>query len=100
MSEERIERITLAEKRDMMYEKFRTNVRILRAHKGISGSDCSKEIGLKDGKRLIALEYGRSNPTMEEMIAISKYFSVTIDDLLSKEAKIEFKDLTTPNPSK
>lgn len=90
MSEERIERISLAEKRDMMFENFRTNIRVLRALKGLSGVECSEKIGLKDGKRLIALEYGRSNPTMEEMILIANFFNETIDNILNKDATITF----------
>lgn len=88
--ESRLERVSLAEKRDMMYEKFRTNLRLLRAHKGWSGVEAGEIIGLKSGKRMIDLEYGKANPTMEEMILISKCFGQAIDDILNKDAKIIF----------
>lgn len=88
---DRLERVSLSEVRDMIYEKFRTNIRLLRAKKGWSGTEASEKIGLKNGKRMIDLEYGRANPSMEEMLLISKAFDVSIDSLLHKEAKITFE---------
>lgn len=86
----KLERVTLAEARDMMYEKFRTNIRLLRAKQGWSGCEAGEKIGLKNGKRMIDLEYGRGNPTMEEMLLISIAFKVSIDNILHKEAQIIF----------
>lgn len=86
----KLERVTLAEARDMMYEKFRTNIRLLRAKEGWSGCEAGEKIGLKNGKRVIDLEYGRGNPTMEEMILISNAFKVPIDSILHKDAQITF----------
>lgn len=88
----KLERVSLSKVRDMLYEKFRTNIRLLRAKEGWSGLEASEKIGLKNGKRMIDLEYGRANPTMEEMILISKCFNQTIDDILYKEAKITFAE--------
>jgi transcriptional regulator with XRE-family HTH domain len=87
----RPERITLAEARDMIYEKFRTNCRLLRAKKGWSGVEAGEKIGLKNGKRMIDLEYGRANPTIDELLLITKCFIVSMDDLMHKEAKIVFE---------
>lgn len=88
----KLERVSLSKLRDMVYEKFRTNCRVLRALRGLSGCEAGTDIGLKNGKRMIDLEYGRANPTIDEVIAISKYFGVTMDNLLHKEAIVTFKD--------
>lgn len=87
----KLERVTLAEARDMMYEKFRTNIRLLRAKEGWSGCEAGEKIGLKNGKRMIDLEYGRANPTMEEMILISTCFKQSIDNILHKDATVTFE---------
>ncbi len=86
----KLERVSLAEARDMMYERFRTNCRVLRAMKGWSGVEAGEAIGLKNGKRMIDLEYGRANPSMEEMILISKCFGFSIDQILHKDIVITF----------
>lgn len=87
----RLERVSLAEARDMIYEKFRTNCRLLRAKNGWSGVEASEKIGLKNGKRMIDLEYGRANPTIEELLLISQCFGVSMDDLMHKTGKIIFE---------
>lgn len=87
----RPERLTLAENREMLFENFRTNLRILRGQTKISAVELSKEIGIESGSRIQALEYGRGNPTMEEVIIISKYFNINIDDIMNKKAKIIFE---------
>lgn len=86
----KLERISLAEARDMVYEKFRTNCRLLRAKYGWSGVEAGEKIGLKNGKRMIDLEYGRANPSIEELLLITKCFGVTMDDLMHKTANIIF----------
>jgi transcriptional regulator with XRE-family HTH domain len=87
----RPERISLAEARDMIYEKFRTNCRLLRAKRGWSGIEAGEKIGLKNGKRMIDLEYGRANPTIDELLLITKCFGVSMDDLMHKEANVVFE---------
>lgn len=90
-SDNKLERVSLADARNMLYEKFRTNIRLLRAKKGWSGCEAGEKIGLKNGKRMIDLEYGRANPEMEEMLLIAKCFDVKMDDLMHKEAVIKFE---------
>lgn len=87
---DRLERISLAEARDMVYEKFRTNCRLLRAKHGWSGVEAGEKIGLKNGKRMIDLEYGRANPTIEELLLITKCFAVSMDDLMHKTGQVIF----------
>jgi hypothetical protein len=87
----RPERLTLAESRDLFYERFRTNLRILCGSKDKSMVALSEEMGLRSGKRITDLQYGhRGNPTMEELHIITKYFGVSIDDILYKQAQISF----------
>lgn len=87
---ERPERLSLRKSRDIIYEKFRTNLRTLCAASSLSMIDISKDAGMESGKRITDLQYGRANPTMEEMIVISKYFKIAIDELLNKTATITF----------
>ena len=87
----REERLTLKESRNMAFEKFRRNIRILRAGIDISAVELAVKIKLKNGKRFVDLEYGRGSPSTEELLVISKHFKVSIDDLLFKEAKITFQ---------
>lgn len=86
----KLERVSLAEARNMIYEKFRTNIGILRAKEGLSGCEAGEKIGLKNGKRMIDLEYGRATPELEEVMLISKYFNVSIDEIINKSATIIF----------
>lgn len=87
----REERLTLKESRDKKFDKFRRNLRMLRASIDISAVELSSKLPLKNGSRCVDLEYGRANPTLEELISISKYFKVPLDDLLNLTAKIIFQ---------
>ena len=87
----RPERLTLSESRNMIYEKFRRNLCILRAAHDISGVDFAREIGCHSGKRIHDLESGRGVPTIEEVLVIVQYFKITMDDLLNKNAHITFE---------
>lgn len=87
----RPERLTLSESRDMLYEKFRTNLRILRAGTKISGVELARKLGIKSGSRITEIEYGKGTPTMEEVVLLSKYFGVSLDDLMDKNAVIKFE---------
>lgn len=87
----RPERLTLAQSRDLFYERFRTNLRILCGSVELSMVELSEKMKLRSGKRITDLQYGhRGNPTMEELHIITKYFGITIDEILYKEAKITF----------
>ena len=88
----REERLTLKQSRDKQFDKFRRNLRILRASLDISATQLSEKIKLKNGSRCVDLEYGRGNPTTEELLSICKYFKVSLDDILFKQAKIIFNE--------
>lgn len=86
----RLERLSLKESRSKQFDNFRRNLRVLRASLDISAVQLSEKIKLKNGKRCIDLEYGRGNPTTEELLSISKHFKISLDDLLFREAQITF----------
>lgn len=86
----REERLKLKETRNLSYDNFRRNLRIFRAQQDLSGVELSEKLGLKSGSRCLDLEYGRSSiPSFQEIDTISKWFNVTIDDLLNKKADIK-----------
>lgn len=87
----REERLTLKASRDKQFDKFRRNLRVLRASIDVSAVELSEKIKLKNGKRCVDLEYGRGNPSTQELLSIAKHFNVSIDDLLFKECKIKFE---------
>lgn len=86
----RPERLTIRKSRDMIFEKFRVNLRTLLAPTTVSMVELSREIGLTKGTRLADLQYGKASPTMEEMMCICKYFKVPMDDIMNKTATITF----------
>lgn len=88
---DRPERLTLSSTRELFYETFRTNLRMLCGSLYISDVEVSKEMKVESGARLTALKYGRGNPTVEELTIIAKYFNVTIDDIMNKKGKIIFE---------
>lgn len=91
LGKERLERLSLAESRDKIFEKFYNNIRILAATETISMVDLSRNLGLKSGSRITDLCYGRGIPATEELIVLSKHYKCTIDDLLNKTVCISWK---------
>lgn len=87
---ERPERLTMAENRDKLFERFYTNIRILVAMQSVSMVDLSRQLGLKSGARISDLCYGRGTPSAEELIVLSKHFNCTMDDLLYKTTQISW----------
>lgn len=88
---DRVERLSLAEGRDKLFEKFYNNLRVLVATEKDSMVDLSRKLGMKSGKRIYDLSYGRGTPSAEELIALSKHFVCTMDDLLNKIAQVSFR---------
>jgi hypothetical protein len=89
---ERPERMKLSEKRDRQYEKFYKNLKILLGATQLSSVEITIAMGWElKGKRLQDLSYGRGTPKLDEIIALTKFFNITLDDLINKEAKIIFQ---------
>lgn len=84
------ERLSLAENREKLYDKFYNNLRLLVATETISMTDLAREIGMQSGTRIANLTYGRGKPEMEEIITIAKHYKCTIDNLLYKSVQISW----------
>ena|SRR5688572_17820347 len=89
---ERIERLSLAESRDKLFEKFYNNLRILCATETMSMVDLARKLNLMSGKRLYDLCYGRGVPSTEELIVLTKHFKCSIDQILYKKAGVAWID--------
>lgn len=74
------------------YELLRINMRLLRHTKALTAESAGKAIGCKKHYRYADIELGRGGPPkLSEVIAIAKYFEVTLDHLLYAKAEINFK---------
>jgi len=91
LKNERIERKSLSDKRDMIYAKFYDNIRLLVATETESMVNVARELGLKSGSRLYDFCYGRCSPSTAELISLSAHYKTTIDNLLNKKASITWE---------
>lgn len=82
---------------------FGKNIRKIRSVKTLSQQSFAELFDLKRGT-LGAYEEGRSEPKIETIITIANYFSIPIDDLLTKELTVntllKFKANLTTDPEK
>ncbi|MBO5954728.1 MAG: helix-turn-helix transcriptional regulator [Clostridia bacterium] len=61
--------------------KFKNNLKELRLEKGLGQVELAKEIGVSKG--VISLwENGLREPNMYSLILLSKFFKITIDELV------------------
>lgn len=68
----------------MEFETFGERLKNLRKEKGIGQIELAKQIGV--GKSVISLwEINKCEPTLGKLIALSKYFNVSIDYLAGLE---------------
>ena len=72
------------------FKRFRTNLIILRVYNGFTGIELAETLKIAK-KRILDFETGRCNPTIYELDIISKYFEVTIDQLMHQRVKITFE---------
>lgn len=64
--------------------KFKDNLKVLRQEKNLGQIELAKILGVSKG--IISLwENGLREPTLSNLIAISKYFKVSIDYLVGLE---------------
>lgn len=63
----KLERVSLSEQRNMRYEKFRTNIRMLRAKEGLSGCEASEKMNPSTANA------ETDDNTIRRVIEISKY---------------------------
>lgn len=86
-----IRRASLSERRKAEFEIFRRNLRLLRASVMMSSIELSNKLKMQSGKRIADLEEGRtSQPKLEEVMKIAKYFKCSTDELLYQKAEVSF----------
>lgn len=71
------------------YNRMRTNLYMLRCAKFLAQKDCDEVIGLKKS-RYEQLETRIGVPSVEEIVKICNFYSVTFEELMFKEAKLVF----------
>jgi len=80
---------------------FGKNIKKIRSVKGLSQQAFADLFDLKRGT-LGAYEEGRSEPKIDTLIKIANYFSISIDDFLTKEltvnSLVQFQDNFTTDP--
>ena len=65
----------------MMNTNFAENLKELRLEKGIGQVELAEKIGVSKG--IISLwENGKREPTLSSLVALAKYFDVSIDTLV------------------
>lgn len=67
---------------------FRKNLNIVRNARQISAKTLAEDCGMKQLKRISDIEEGRGSPTLEEVCMICTKLNVSIDHMLSMNAKI------------
>jgi transcriptional regulator with XRE-family HTH domain len=81
--------------------KFGKNIKKIRSVKNLSQQSFADLFGLKRGT-LGAYEEGRSEPKIETIIKVTNYFSITVDELLTKDLTVnqllQFNDEFTIAP--
>jgi hypothetical protein len=88
----RLERMSLAESRDKIFDKFYNNIRLLVATEKISMVDLSRKLSLKSGTRISDMCYGKAIPSTEELIILAKHYGCTIDHLLNARVIIAWEE--------
>lgn len=81
-------------KKELNHAKFanmRPNLFILRSSKGFSLKEADRQILKSTVQRWEQLECRIGYPTLDEMMLISEYFEVPINDILHKKYKIVFE---------
>lgn len=84
----------LQSKQELNHAKFaqmRPNLFILRSSKGFSSREADNNILKSSVKRWEQLEQRIGYPTLDELMLISEFFEVPINDILYKKYKIIFE---------
>jgi phage repressor protein C with HTH and peptisase S24 domain len=75
---------------------FSNNLKFLREKLGKKQSEVTKALGFSTS-RLSNYEKGVSEPDMDTLIVISRFFGVAIDDLLNKDLSNDISEESIPN---
>lgn len=65
------------------------NLKYLRKRTGYTQTDMAHLLGYRDKSSLCLIENGNTNLSVENLINISEFFDVTVDDLLKKDLSKE-----------
>ena len=69
-------------------ENFRYNLHLLRASEQLSGQELSKQLEMSE-KRGNDLEWGKTPPTLQDLVSIIVHFNINFDDLLLDKLTIK-----------
>ncbi len=74
--------------------RFGENLRLLREEHGLSQSALAEAIGMSRRSKgyISELEHGRKTPTTETLLALSRLFNISIDELLVGSTRKESAD--------
>jgi transcriptional regulator with XRE-family HTH domain len=78
-------------------EKFGEKLRSLRIQRGLTLKELARELGYEGHSYLSELEAGKKPPTVELVLALSRLFNVTTDELLKDELSLKPKEITPDN---
>lgn len=65
------------------------NLKYLRKREGYRQEDMARLLGYRDKSSYCLIEGGGTKPSIENLVNISEYFGVTVDDLLKKDLQEE-----------
>ena len=65
-----------------METNFKDNLYYLRRKNGVTQQELAKELGMKGHTTIQSYECGRAFPKLEKLSLLTKYFDVTIDELV------------------
>jgi len=74
-----------------MYQKFRNNLRLLRAERNFTANELSLYLGWQKARvSFLENEINERYPTVEELNQLSEFFGVTLDQLFHQTAYVAF----------
>ena len=79
-------------------EKFGEKLKALRIRSGMTLKDLAVKLGLSAHGYISELESGKKTPTVEIVVKISDCFSVSTDELLKDELKIQYPSASDKKP--
>jgi transcriptional regulator with XRE-family HTH domain len=70
-------------------EFFAKNIAFLRTQKNLGQQELADKLGFKGRSRISNYESSSSKPGVDDLLLLSKFFDVNIDDLLNRDLSIE-----------
>jgi transcriptional regulator with XRE-family HTH domain len=79
-------------------EKFGQKLRVLRLQRRLTLKELATDLGYDSHSYISELESGKKLPSVDLVVALSRFFNVTTDQLLKDELSVE-QDVDTDNDS-